>query len=583
MRIHSVTKALLLAGGLAVAGTTVPTLGATGPTIEPAAASFTAADIAEAVDATLATGTARFDASVRVTGESIIDEIVVVEMDGQLDFGPERRARATMRLQTYPGPMTIIVDGRDAYLGGPGFEGLLPSDMWLHVDADDAPPAFQELAQSLRAQSDNAVLLYWLLGADDPIVPVGREPVGDSESIRLTMPVDLDLALSRTPPAWRDAFTENLAGLREAGSDVHELDAWIGVDGTVRRIDAPIEVPMRRSTVTMELSIEFSDLGEPLELGIPDPWTTIEAGDLFDVPGEPDASADAVPTTRPTSPPTPGPTPPSGARVIELEADAALRFLRDGEQVRDIPVVPGETVVFRIANTAGFEQNFYVGSDEALAEPYATTDVGISSWDDGVRELVWTVPDDIGGLRFGCTVPGHFAFMQGDLVEGRRLPDGAVEPLRDGRTAPTARPGSGDHVIVPWARFAITVPGHWESLVDPEPPSGSPSVAGLSVYGDGGGCFVTVERSEPHLLGPDIAGMEGQPFAVDELVLAGQPATRTDYVGGYPDDMALDTSLYDVTSPDGWHYLMYCSAEAGYAPADRWLSIAETLEFLPAE
>ena len=77
--------------------------------------------------------------------------------------------------------------------------------------------------------------------------------------------------------------------------------------------------------------------------------------------------------------------------------------------------------------------------------------------------------------------------------------------------------------------------------------------------------------------------MQGQPFAVDELVLAGQPATRTDYVDGYPDDMALDTTLYDVTSPDGWHYLMYCSAEAGYAPADRWLSIAETFEFLPAE
>ena len=36
----------------------------------------------------------------------------------------------------------------------------------------------------------------------------------------------------------------------------------------------------------------------------------------------------------------------------------------DGEPVLDIPVVPGGRVLFRVANTAGSELNFYVGSDE---------------------------------------------------------------------------------------------------------------------------------------------------------------------------------------------------------------------------
>jgi len=109
--------------------------------------------------------------------------------------------------------------------------------------------------------------------------------------------------------------------------------------------------------------------------------------------------------------------PPGGeARVIELEADPALRFLQDGEQITAIPVTPGETVVFRIDNTAGFAHNFWIGEDEVLAMPGATTDVGIPDWDLGVQELEWVVPDDISGLRFACTLPGHYFLMAGDFT-----------------------------------------------------------------------------------------------------------------------------------------------------------------------
>jgi putative lipoprotein len=103
-------------------------------------------------------------------------------------------------------------------------------------------------------------------------------------------------------------------------------------------------------------------------------------------------------------------------RVIELEADAALRFLQGGEQVAEIPVTPGETVLFRIENTAGFAHNFWIGTDEELMVANGSTDVGIPDWDNGVQELEWVVPDDLTGLRFGCTVPGHYTLMQGDFT-----------------------------------------------------------------------------------------------------------------------------------------------------------------------
>lgn len=122
------------------------------------------------------------------------------------------------------------------------------------------------------------------------------------------------------------------------------------------------------------------------------------------------AALDAVASEAPAG----GTTGDSDARVIEMEANAALRFVQDGEQVVDIPVTPGETIIFRVDNTAGFEHNLYIGNDAELSPPYATTDVGIPNWNLGVQELEWTVPDDITDLKFGCTVPGHYpAGMQG--------------------------------------------------------------------------------------------------------------------------------------------------------------------------
>ncbi|MEA2025752.1 MAG: hypothetical protein U9O18_03585 [Chloroflexota bacterium] len=104
------------------------------------------------------------------------------------------------------------------------------------------------------------------------------------------------------------------------------------------------------------------------------------------------------------------------ARVIEIEADAAIRFLQNGEQLQDIAVTPGETVIFRIENTAGFPHNFYIGPDEELAVMGGSTDTGLPDWNTGFQELEWVVPEDISGLRFACTVPGHYFTMQGDFT-----------------------------------------------------------------------------------------------------------------------------------------------------------------------
>jgi hypothetical protein len=114
--------------------------------------------------------------------------------------------------------------------------------------------------------------------------------------------------------------------------------------------------------------------------------------------------------------PSPG-GPPAEARVIELDANAALQFTdKAGTQVKEIAVTPGETITFKVTNTAGYQHNFYIGTDQQLMNAANAEMVGIPDFSEGTQEVTWTVPADITGLKFGCTVPGHYQIMQGVFV-----------------------------------------------------------------------------------------------------------------------------------------------------------------------
>ena len=149
-----------------------------------------------------------------------------------------------------------------------------------------------------------------------------------------------------------------------------------------------------------------------------------------------------------SAPPDASAPPPSGeGRVIDLVATASLQFTTpDGTQVTDIPVTPGETIVLRIDNKAGFDHNFYIGTDAELNVPNATTAAGIPMWQSGVQELTWVVPADITGLKFGCTVPGHYALMQGTFSVGAApasaAPAGSAVPAASEAAASAAPSGS---------------------------------------------------------------------------------------------------------------------------------------------
>jgi mono/diheme cytochrome c family protein/uncharacterized cupredoxin-like copper-binding protein len=104
-------------------------------------------------------------------------------------------------------------------------------------------------------------------------------------------------------------------------------------------------------------------------------------------------------------------------RVIELDETASLQITDPaGTRVTSIPVVAGETVTFKVTNTANFDHNFYIGSADALSANNPAPDLpGIATFKTGTQEVTYTF-ETTDALQFACTLPGHYASMHGDLT-----------------------------------------------------------------------------------------------------------------------------------------------------------------------
>ncbi|MFO1541206.1 MAG: hypothetical protein ACKOTZ_12320, partial [Chloroflexota bacterium] len=150
------------------------------------------------------------------------------------------------------------------------------------------------------------------------------------------------------------------------------------------------------------------------------PWTPPPATSLEPVAPATDAPVVSQPPVatetpaEPTAAPAETSAPAGEARVIELELTGALEIkVLGGAKVTDIPVTPGETVHFKVTNSAGYSHNFWIGTDQQLMMNQVAGLPGIPEYNTGVMEFDWTVPADITGLKYGCTVPGHYSLMQG--------------------------------------------------------------------------------------------------------------------------------------------------------------------------
>ena len=332
------------------------------------------------------------------SGVQTLEWVVPADVSG-LKFG------CTIPGHYYTMQGTFSMDGASAQPAPPSG----PAAVELAAPAVDtasapaAPPA-QPAAAAGDARVIDLVADVYLQFKDLDGQPVTDIPVTPGETVRFQMEntagfplnfwIGSDLELS-VPNATTDV------GIPDFASGVQAVD-WV-VPADLSAIKFASTVPCLYYTMQGTFSTNGAAAVTSASIASGDAAAAATAVDSA-------VSSEAAPSSDPVS------AAGSDARVIDLEADAAIRFMQDGEQIRELQVTPGETIIFRIDNTAGFAHNFFIGPDAALQVPNGSTDTGLPDWNSGVQELAWVVPDDVTDLRFACTVPGHYYTMQGDFT-----------------------------------------------------------------------------------------------------------------------------------------------------------------------
>lgn len=238
-------------------------------------------DIPAAVESTFEMQTVGISGLVTLGAPGEPESFVMMDAGGQVDFGAERRAWLEGQFIDVGG-LSVIFDGNDAYLGGDGFEGLVPAGMYIHIDMDSPPPPFADLATEFMIGNDAALALYWLLGAAGPVAVLGQQEVRGVDSVHIEMAIDLDLVEPHVPPELKTVFAENLAEIRANGADVDHAEAWIDGDGLIRRAAYDMQAGAPEAPLTLSIVYEFFDFGMPIELPLPDSAHIVEAWELLE-------------------------------------------------------------------------------------------------------------------------------------------------------------------------------------------------------------------------------------------------------------------------------------------------------------
>jgi hypothetical protein len=252
------------------------------PTVAAAQADDGVPDILTAVESTIGMETVGISGLVTLHAPGNDPEsMVMMDAGGQVDFGAARRVWLEGEFIELGG-LSVIFDGNDAYLGGDGFEDLVPAGSLIYINMDSPPPALADLATEFMIGNDAALALYWLLGADGPMEVVGHEDVGGVDTVHVRIPIDLELVEAQVPSTLLTVYTENLAEMRASGADIDHGEAWIDGDGMIRRAAYEMQAGTPAQPLVLSIVYEFSDFGAPIDLPIPGPEYIIDAWELFE-------------------------------------------------------------------------------------------------------------------------------------------------------------------------------------------------------------------------------------------------------------------------------------------------------------
>jgi LppX_LprAFG lipoprotein len=229
------------------------------PSDDPQRVDAGAADeLRSAPDAIAEAETARLEMTAEVVGPD--GEPFTISSSGAFD-----RAAEQLSIALEPGgplelgPMQLVVDGDDAYVG----TSLLREELtWYSVPADQLQASTGDLFD--RTTQDPTSVLEVLRGVSDDVTTVGTEEVRGEGTTHYTATVDVAEALAAATPESRDALGAQVDDLL-GGLESIPVDVWVGDDGLVHRFQVAVEGQGAEATLTLELF----DHGDDVEIEIP--------------------------------------------------------------------------------------------------------------------------------------------------------------------------------------------------------------------------------------------------------------------------------------------------------------------------
>jgi hypothetical protein len=241
--------------------------------------------IVEAAETTVGTGSAHIEFRLEFEGSSSISDSRSIKMAGETEFGLERRFAFTMDLSDAgAGLFEARVDGRDAYLRADILAQLTgDAGRWLHLDVEDSSPATRELVSAISGPNDASLLVYYLLGTGSEVRGLGNESIGGVEATGYGITISLDAALDAIDPALHDVLDRNIAEMRANGI-APELsgEAWLDDQQLIRRVRYTFKLGSASGGGSMIVTADFSALGEPVTIEIPDPADVTNAEDVLE-------------------------------------------------------------------------------------------------------------------------------------------------------------------------------------------------------------------------------------------------------------------------------------------------------------
>ncbi|MBX3312790.1 MAG: hypothetical protein KF906_00590 [Actinobacteria bacterium] len=244
----------------------------------------------EAADATASLDAMSMSMDMEMSGMPMLGDVSIT-MDGSID-NAAKKAHIVMdmsdmfdalgsmgsgdQLPDDAGVMEMIVDGDTTYVRSSLFSmmpGIDTDKPWMKASTDE----MSDSEMFGQGATDPNEFLDFLKNNGNDVTEVGTEEVRGVETTHLHTVLDPEKMLANAAPEDADDLEASIEDLGATGILEIPVDVWIDGDGLVRKMVMEMDLSEVESDgvsmdgASMAITVEMYDLGEPVDVEIPDP------------------------------------------------------------------------------------------------------------------------------------------------------------------------------------------------------------------------------------------------------------------------------------------------------------------------